>query len=716
MSMKKNMSVRKRHWGPLYMFQMLAAVFIAALFVSESTLTEAAPNLVVQAGIVTPDPPTIRTLLYELEVGMVELEAFTDSGGAIEPFGNQLLLVTPRGRIALIDADGEVSYLRLRVPMNETASEDTIPWIGFRVADIVLHELLPNKHTLFVSHHYLAGDCVEFRISSILLDLNSKRNMLVSDWKTEFTANPCIENSIFGFWPGEISKVGGGIQAGGRMLMDGDDHLLIAVGDHAWYEWQERQEEGGGENPTPLVDPDSHLGKLIRIELTSGEAEVVATGFRNPQGLARDPEGKLWETEHGPLGGDELNLLGPGLDYGWPYVTHGIQYGNRPWPYNKMQGRHDGFEEPVFSWVPSIAISNLIVSDGQQFPLWKDDLLIGSLKEQSLYRVRLHEERVSYVEKIEIGERIRDITWMPDGRIAVLSDRARVLFLRHARHYCQFEKIFKTIYSYGEENVCVNVFDVIGQADDPVIRSLHGANVGSPIIQSLFDVYIHENWLIYVKSPCTEKKNGSKFFLHITPVHPEYLAEDHKQHGFNVYDFFSFKEDVGSIVLEGGCIVARAFPDYDIKQISTGQIIMEVETLTGQVSWKGPIWHDTYTIGDPRPAARPQSEDSLSTQPGLEGDHPGAPLYAAHCASCHNLAAEHNIGPHLNGVIGRRAGRVAGFTGSAALTSLDTVWTRENLAEFIASPSRFAPGTTMPDAGITAEEAQIIAEFLASGR
>ena len=159
---------------------------------------------------------------------MVELEAFSDSGGAIEPLGNQLLLVTPRGRIALIDADGEVSYLRLRVPMNKTASEDTIPWIGFRVADILLHELLPKKYTLFVSHHYLAGDCVEFRVSSILLDLKSKRNMLVSDWKTEFTANPCIENSIFGFWPGEISKVGGGIQAGGRMLMDGDDHLLIA--------------------------------------------------------------------------------------------------------------------------------------------------------------------------------------------------------------------------------------------------------------------------------------------------------------------------------------------------------------------------------------------------------------------------------------------------------------------------------------------------------
>ncbi len=218
-----------------------------------------------------------------------------------------------------------------------------------------------------------------------------------------------------------------------------------------------------------------------------------------------------------------------------------------------------------------------------------------------------------------------------------------------------------------------------------------------------------------MKSPCTEKNDGGKFFLHITPVHPEFLAEDHKQHGFNVYDFYSFKEDVGSIVLEGGCVVARALPDYDIKQISTGQVIMEVEVLTGQVSWKGPIWHDTYTIGDPRPAAGPHSEVSLSTQPGLEGDHTGAALFAARCANCHNLAAEHYIGPHLEDVIGRRAGRVAGFNSSAALTSLDIVWTRENLAEFIAGPSQFAPGTTMPDAGITAEEAQIIADFLASG-
>ena len=112
------------------------------------------------------------------------------------------------------------------------------------------------------------------------------------------------------------------------MLMDGADHLLVAVGDHAWYEWHERQKAGDPEKP-PVVDPDSHLGKLVRIELVSGEVEIVANGFRNPQGLARDTEGNLWLTEHGPQGGDELNLVRPGLALrlALRYLWHSI-YGN----------------------------------------------------------------------------------------------------------------------------------------------------------------------------------------------------------------------------------------------------------------------------------------------------------------------------------------------------------------------------------------------------
>ena len=95
-------------------------------------------------------------------------------------------------------------------------------------------------------------------------------------------------------------------------------------------------EAGGYTEKTrpPWLAPTPTLGKLVRIELASGRAEIVASGFRNPQGFVRDADGNLWQTEHGPQGGDELNLLKPNLNYGWPYVTLGNRYGNRKWPYS----------------------------------------------------------------------------------------------------------------------------------------------------------------------------------------------------------------------------------------------------------------------------------------------------------------------------------------------------------------------------------------------
>jgi len=230
----------------------------------------------------------IATHLYEIQIDVVELEAFPTRGGAIEPLGDKLLVATPRGRLALIDDAGRVAYLPQRVPMNESASEGPILWTGFRVADILLQKREQNRYTLFASHHYFAGSCVEFRISSVSLLIDDSDVSLSGEWKTEFTANPCIDNDIFDFGHR------GGIQAGGRMLMDG------------------------------------------------------------------------------------------------------------------------------------------VVSDSRQFPLWRGDLLIASLFTQSLYRTRLRQGHVMYVEKIEIGARIRDITQLPDGRFALLTDSARVLFLQRA--------------------------------------------------------------------------------------------------------------------------------------------------------------------------------------------------------------------------------------------------------------------------------------------
>ena len=128
------------------------------------------------------------------------------------------------------------------------------------------------------------------------------------------------------------------------------------------------------------------MGKLVRVEIETGRAETLASGLRNPQGLTRDAAGTLWETEHGPWGGDELNVLEPGGNYGWPLVSYGVWYQKTIIGSNdKDVARHDGFIKPVFSWVPSIGISNLIVNDERWFPLWKDDLLISSLR--SLFKI-----------------------------------------------------------------------------------------------------------------------------------------------------------------------------------------------------------------------------------------------------------------------------------------------------------------------------------------
>ena len=616
-----NLFVKNRRGELFSLLLMLVATITVAFLPLNPTTIEAAPNLFSERSFFVPDPPTKKTHLYELQLLIVDLERFSNGGGAIEPLGDKLLLVTPRGRIALIQADGEVSYLPQRVPMYESAPDEPITWVGFRVADILLKKVSPEEITLFVSHHYLVGDCVEFRISSTELDLENEGIVVSGDWKTEFTANPCIESAIFGYWEGDVPKTGGGIQAGGRMLIDGAEHLLVAVGDHAWYEWHERQMAGDPEKP-PVVDPDSHLGKLVRIELASGEVEVVASGFRNPQGLARDTEGNLWLTEHGPQGGDELNLVRPGLDYGWPYATYGILYGNRIWPYNKAQGRHDGFEEPAFAWIPAIAISNLIVSDSQQFPLWQDDLLIGSLRSGSLFRVRIRQGRVTNFERIVMGERIRDIVQMPDGRIALLSDSSRIIFLQRAPLYCQLENDSRSIYSYDASEVCIDVFSIIGEVDDPIVRALHGAEIGTPAMRSLFQIFIYENRLVYLKIPCSAHELRNRFFLHITPVHTEDISQELRQFGFNVYDFNSFDEGVGSAVFEGGCLVARSLPEYEFKHIYTGQVIRE-ESPDGEIFWKGPVWEGSYTFGTPgsaaargrRTCASPRTQESRPTIP-----------------------------------------------------------------------------------------------------
>lgn len=330
-------------------------------------LKEAVPGLFPQI------PKTILTHLYALEIEVVPLEKFTGTGGAIESLSSgDLLIATPHGRIARIAPNGELSYLSQKVPMNKSGLEAYIrehpEFIiginGFRVADILLKEDSLERFQMFVSHHYFDGEGVRFRLSSATLLQEKGRFTISPQWKTLFDALPL-----------SLNFRQSGNQAGGKMLMDGDEHLLIIIGDHGKDGW-----EGIREMPNLVDNPDFHLGKLIRIEISTGKAETLTSGHRCPQGLTRDKNRRLWATENGPQGGDELNLLQPGVNYGWPHVSYGIRYDGRIRNAIEKEraGRHKGYQRPVFAWVPAIAPAGMVVNESRWFPLWKDDFLIAA--------------------------------------------------------------------------------------------------------------------------------------------------------------------------------------------------------------------------------------------------------------------------------------------------------------------------------------------------
>lgn len=400
-------------------------------------------------------PYDLATHLYALEKDVLDVGQFTAKGGAIDRLSDNLLVVTPRGRIRLVRPNREVVSFEERVPMNEAGlaaqavSDDArFEAAYFRVADILLREHETERFELFVTHHYFdaVGRCIRFRLSSTTIFQRSQSVEVLPSWRTIFDAEPCLT-----FATAEDLFVGE--QMGGRMVGDGPDHLLVIIGDHGWNGWNRYCRARVLHD-----DADSHLGKLVRIDITTGDTEALTLGHRNPQGLAYDSDGNLWSTEHGPMGGDELNLLLPGGHYGWPYVTYGTHYEGQVAPClaevdekEKLTttGRHGGFVRPVFSWVPSIVPSSLVVNDPRWFPLWGDDLLIGTLGGccgNGIYRVRRHGTSVQYVERIDIneGRRIRDMTIMPDGRIALLTEcrgscTAQVVYLRPSMTYCTEE-------------------------------------------------------------------------------------------------------------------------------------------------------------------------------------------------------------------------------------------------------------------------------------
>jgi glucose/arabinose dehydrogenase len=220
---------------------------------------------------------------------------------------------------------------------------------------------------------------------------------------------------------------------GCRIVQMPDDTLFLTLGEH----FSARDEAQNLAN---------HLGKIVHItpdgtpapgnpfaDRPGARPEIWSYGHRNPQGLAINPaDGKLWEQEHGPMGGDEINLILPGHNYGWPLVCYGLNYDGSPVGTGKATMA--GVDDPLWHWTPSIAPSGMAFYTGNLFRGWKGSLFNGALKFQMLVRLELKGDKVVKEERLLQGlhERIRDVRQGPDGALYLLTDNASGRILRVA--------------------------------------------------------------------------------------------------------------------------------------------------------------------------------------------------------------------------------------------------------------------------------------------
>lgn len=318
------------------------------------------------------------------------------------PDGRRLVTERP-GRLRVVEADG-----RLR-PEPLAGLPDLSGEVGPGLMDVAIDPSFAETGLLFLTWSYGTKEANNTRLARAYL-----RGDRLEDLRILFSATPKAGTSNYG----------------GRIAILPDRTLLLTLGDGF-----DRREEA--------QNPANHLGKLVRLAPDGGvpadnpfvdragtAPEILSLGHRNVQGVAVDPaDGAVLVAEHGARGGDELNRILPGRNYGWPIVTGGIDYSfARVTPYRDLPG----FERPLLEWTPSIAPSAMAVYRGAAFPGWRGDLLVAALRERSLRRIRREDGRIVGQELLltELDQRLRDVRVAPDGAVEVLTDGPDAKLLR----------------------------------------------------------------------------------------------------------------------------------------------------------------------------------------------------------------------------------------------------------------------------------------------
>ncbi len=315
----------------------------------------------------------------------------------------RMLVTEHAGALRLVDHTGLISAPIPGIPAAYVKSQGGL-------MDIALHPNYADNSWIYLTLAHGSAEANATRLVRGRLD-----GMHWVDNEVLFTARPTRDTPV---------------HYGGRLAFLPDGTLLLSIGD-------------GFDDREQAQRLDSHTGSIVRLNAdgsipqnnpfvgrNNALPEIFSYGHRNPQGIVFDREtGRIWSHEHGPRGGDELNLIERGVNYGWPIVTAGIDYsGARVSPYTTRSGMRD----PILVWTPSIAPAGMAIYRGPVFPDWQDDLLIASLAERSLRRIELDGVNVRGQEVIELNlnERLRDVRVSPDGHIYLLTDSPEGRILR----------------------------------------------------------------------------------------------------------------------------------------------------------------------------------------------------------------------------------------------------------------------------------------------
>ena len=335
----------------------------------------------------------------------VETIAQFNEPWAITSLPDQHLLITERkGQLKLFDPKTKSIVNVSAVPAVSYGGQGGL-------GDVILHPDFQNNHWLYLSYASKGQGGYGAEISRAKLDLSNPAQPKLTDLKT--------------IWQ-QVPKVSGQGHYGHRMMFGPDGKLWVSSGERQKFD--------------PAQDMQSNLGKVLRlnddatpvkdnpfIQQGGVTAQIWSLGHRNPLGMAFDPQGQLWVVEMGPKGGDELNRIVKGENYGYPIVSNGDHYSGLPIPDHHTRPE---FKAPEIDWTPVISPSSLMIYTGNQFPLWQQKALIGGLSSEAIIVVDLNAKPVREVQRLDMKQRIRGLHQAQDGSIWVIEDGPKAKLLK----------------------------------------------------------------------------------------------------------------------------------------------------------------------------------------------------------------------------------------------------------------------------------------------